>query len=80
MTDLNDPQERYRLDFADRLKTLRLNRGMSQRVLCKIAKMPESTYANYEHARALPNAYAITRLAWALAVSSDVLLGLEDER
>ena len=35
-----DDRERYMLDFADRLKSLRLQHGMTRRQMCQLACDP----------------------------------------
>ena len=70
-----DDRQRYRLDFADRLKVLREERGLSRSHMCKMAGLSVGAVENYEAARTLPNAYALMHLAWALAVDANELVG-----
>ena len=70
-----DGRRRYRLDFADRLKGIREGRGMTQRQASDMSGIPYSSYQDYEHARALPDAERVMRLAWALAVDANALVG-----
>ena len=45
-----DDKERYRLDFAARLKGIREDRGMTRKCLSKLSGIPYSSCENYEQA------------------------------
>jgi transcriptional regulator with XRE-family HTH domain len=59
-----------------RLKELRERKGLSQPQLAAAAELPLTTLRNWEQGRREPLASAIVRLAMALDVSADLLLGL----
>jgi transcriptional regulator with XRE-family HTH domain len=61
---------------GERLKALRERAGLSQPQLAAAAELPLTTLRNWEQGRREPLASAIVRLAKALGVSADVLLGL----
>lgn len=60
---------------GDRLRELRLSRGLSQDQLAELASLNRVTVAKYEAGRVEPGAHALGRLADALDVSVDDLLG-----
>jgi transcriptional regulator with XRE-family HTH domain len=68
------PQE----DFHQRLKVTRQDRGWTIRELAKRAGVRENRITWLEHGRAYPTAEQARRLAWALGVSLDWLLALDD--
>ena len=70
-----DDRKAYALGFAERLKALRLERGMSQRQVCRLARVSGGAYGHYEHGTALPDVHVAAKLAWALAVDADELVG-----
>ena len=75
--DLNDERTRYSIDFGERLNTMRKNAGMTRRTLCHCAGVSETALQYYISGRSEPTSYAIYRLALALGVSGDELLGLD---
>ena len=66
-------------DIAQKLSDLRRERGLSQDELAELAGVHRVTIAKYETGRIEPGAQAIKKIADALDVSSDVLLGRIDE-
>ena len=64
--------------FQLRLKGAREMRNMTQEELAKKSGCYRTSIANFEIGIRLPNAENIARLASALAVSSDYLLGVID--
>ena len=63
-------------EFPSRLKKAREKRNITQQELCKIAGT--SSIAQFETGARLPNAENIVKLALALKVSTDNLLGMPD--
>ena len=75
MTDTNQPSE----IFKERLKTAREElRKWSQSDLAKRAKMPPSSIAHFEAGSRKPSFDTLRRLAIALEVTTDYLLGRAD--
>lgn len=64
--------------FAERLKELRNEKGLSQRALAAQSGISHSAIHHWEDESRVPNAEAIVVLARFFSVSSDYLLGLED--
>lgn len=64
--------------FAERLKELRNEKGLSQRGLAKLLNLSYSAIAQWESEVRVPNAEAVVILAKFFAVTSDYLLGLTD--
>jgi transcriptional regulator with XRE-family HTH domain len=60
--------------FADALKALRAERGLSQRELAESVYVTRSTVARWESGSRLPDAVMISRLAQCLGVDVSVLL------
>lgn len=60
--------------FAETLRGLRAERGLSQRELAKKTFVTQSTVARWENGNRLPDVAMITRLARALDVSVNTLL------
>ena len=63
--------------FAQRLKILRKNSGMTQQVLAQALGVERSTYAYYETGKTSPDPAMLCRLAAAFRLSVDRLLGNE---
>lgn len=66
------------LVFAERLKELRSEKGLSQVQLSQLTKLSKSAISFWENDERIPNALAIITLAKFFNVSADYLLGLED--
>lgn len=68
--------------FADKLKGLRADRGLSQNDLAERSGVPVTTIRNFEQGRRFPSWPVLQRLVKALAASLGDFDGLEpaDER
>ena len=55
-------------------------RGLNQEELAELASLNRVTVAKYESGRVEPGAQALARIADALEVSSDMLLGRSEEK
>lgn len=64
--------------FIERLKSLRIEQGVSQAKLAKETGLSQSAIAYWETGKRIPNAQAIVILARYFDVSTDYLLGEED--
>lgn len=62
-------------EFGARLLRLREMAGLTQASLAEAAGVPITTLRNWEHGRREPLASAVRKLASALGVTTDVLLG-----
>lgn len=63
------------LDAGEQIKEIRKLRGMSQDQLAELASLNRVTIAKYESGRVEPGAQSLSRIADALDVSVDDLLG-----
>jgi len=75
MTKKNTPS----IDFKDRLKSARELRNLKQSELAELAKLPASSIAHMEAGTRKPSFDNLKRLAIALEVTTDYLLGRVDE-
>ena len=66
------------IDTGERIRALRKDRGLNQDQLAELANLNRVTIAKYESGRVEPGAQALARIADALEVSTDVLLGRSD--
>lgn len=64
--------------FAERLKELRIEKGLSQRDLAKAIDLSQAAIVHWENNRRVPSANVIILLAQFFEVSTDYLLGLKD--
>ena len=64
--------------FCERLKELRLEKGLSQAELSSNTGLSQSAIAFWENGKRVPNAQVIITLAKYFDVTTDYLLGLED--
>lgn len=64
------------MEFSDRLKTLRVDRGYTQRTLGKIIGVSEVTIGNWERGVKQPSMSCLVSLANALHISMDSLTGM----
>lgn len=64
--------------FAERLKNLREETGISQSQLARETKLSQAAISLWEDGKRQPNAEAITTLALYFKITSDYLLGLSD--
>jgi len=65
-------------EFAERLKELRLEKGLSQRELAKLVNLKHNAIARWENETHIPNAEAVVILAKFFGVTTDYILGLID--
>ncbi len=65
-------------EFAERLKDLRLEKGLSQRELAKSVNISHVAIIRWENETHSPNAEAVVTLAKFFGVTTDYLLGLTD--
>lgn len=66
-------------NFNENLKKARLESGLSQKELSENIGVAKSTYSLYESGKREPNVNTIKKIASALNVSADILLGTEPE-
>ena len=66
--------------IGETIRALRKKRGYSQDELAELASLNRVTVAKYELGRVEPGAQALMRIAEALDVSADRLLGIEDRK
>ncbi len=64
--------------FPERLKELRIERGLSQRELAKETHLSQSAIVHWENNRRVPSADVIIVFAQFFGVSADYLLGMEN--
>lgn len=67
------------IDTGERIRALRKLRNLNQEQLAELASLNRVTVAKYESGRVEPGAQALARIADALEVSVDSLLGRSDE-
>ena len=67
------------MKFAERLKELRAERGVTQDKLAEETGLSQSALANWENGKRSPSAAAIISLAKYFNVTTDYLLGVTDE-
>ena len=67
------------IDTGERIRELRKARGLNQEQLAELASLNRVTVAKYESGRIEPGAQALSRIADALEVSTDALLGRSEE-
>lgn len=65
-------------EFAERLKELRLEKGLSQRELAKLSNLSHNAISQWENETRIPNAEAVVALAKFFSVTTDYLLGVTD--
>lgn len=64
--------------FAQRLKDLRIEKGLSQAALGKAVNLSQSAIKQWENKTRIPNAQAVVMLARFFDVATDYLLGETD--
>ena len=64
--------------FANRLKTLREEKGLSQNKLSKATGISQVAISRWERGKQIPNIDTAIIFAKYFGVSTDYLLGLED--
>ena len=62
----------------ERLKELRLEKGLTQKALGEQTKLSQSAITYWETGKRIPNMLAIITLAKYFGVTTDYLLGVED--
>ena len=67
------------IDTGERIREVRKARGLNQDQLAELASLNRVTVAKYESGRIEPGAQALARIADALDVSVDALLGRSEE-
>lgn len=67
------------MQVGDRIKQLRLKRGLSQTQLAHLSNLPQTTVSNIETLGTDPKSHTLKQIALALHVSTDFLIGLTDE-
>ncbi len=65
----------YRILFGQRLKRLRLERGLQQKAVAASLHISPSTYSNYENGVYLPGVETLILLADLFQISLDELTG-----
>lgn len=64
---------------VDRLKSIRKQRGLSQRELARLCSLGETQINKYESGLSEPNVESLKLMSERLGVSTDYLLGVTDE-
>jgi len=64
--------------FSERLKELRLERGLSQTAVAKATGQSQNAIAQWENQRRVPNSNAVIVLANFFGVTTDYLLGVDN--
>lgn len=62
-----------------RLSELRKTKGVSQQVVADFVDVDRSTYSRYENGEVRPDINTITKLAGYFGVSTDYLLGIDNQ-
>lgn len=65
--------------YGKRLKELRIEKGLTQKELAKKINTTQSTIGKYEREELQPNVEIIIQICKLFNISSDYLIGLEDE-
>lgn len=63
--------------FSQRLRELRVKKGLTQKQMAEFLKIDRTTYTNYEHGR-IPDIKTIRNVARFFGVSLDWLLGVDN--
>ena len=66
------------MEFKDRLKELRTDRGLSQMQLAKVLNLSQSAVAKWELGKTEPTASAIIAIAKYFNETTDFILGVTD--
>ena len=64
--------------FAQRLKELRLEHGMTQQYIANLLNIKQQSYIRYEYGTGEPSLNTLIKLAKIFEVTTDYILGLED--
>jgi transcriptional regulator with XRE-family HTH domain len=73
MTAINESDNKKK-EFSDRLRKLRMEKGLSQRAFTKLIDLNYTQYNRYENAERLPSSEILSKLSEVLEVSVDYLL------
>ena len=65
--------------FAQRLKELRTEHGMTQQYLASLLNIKQQSYIRYEYGTGEPSLGTLINIARIFNVTTDYLLGLSDE-
>lgn len=65
--------------FAQRLKELRLEKGMTQQQIASLLNIKQQSYTRYEYGTGEPSLQTLIKLAEIFEVSTDYLLGISDQ-
>ena len=66
-------------NFGEKIKTLRKEKGLTQKELANQIGQAQSTVAYWEQDKQEPNISSLKKLCLLFSVSADYLLGLTDE-
>jgi len=67
-----------RATFGDRLRAARVARRLTQETIAEITQVPTRSYQKYEEGASYPSIDRLIKLADALDVSTDYLLGRDE--
>jgi transcriptional regulator with XRE-family HTH domain len=73
MANINESDNKKK-EFSDRLRKLRMEKGLSQRAFTKLIDLNYTQYNRYENAERLPSSEILSKLSEVLEVSVDYLL------
>lgn len=65
------------MNIGENIKSLRLERGMTQTQLAEILFLSQDTISLWECNKSLPDIISLIKLAQTFQVSTDYILGLE---
>lgn len=65
--------------FAQRLKELRLERGLTQQQIAALLNIKQQSYIRYEYGTGEPSLSTLINLAHIFGVTTDYLLGESEE-
>ena len=65
--------------MAERIKTLRLEKGIGQNQLAEGIQVSNASISYWENAKQEPSAQAVYKLAQYFDVTADYLLGIEND-
>ncbi len=65
--------------FAERVKLVRTNKGLTQEDIANALKIGRSTFCQYEKGTRKPDLPTIIKISEYLGISADYLLGISDD-
>ncbi len=68
----------YMVEFGEKIKDLRLSKGLTQKQLAKELEQAQSTIFYWEQNKQEPNISSLKKLCEFFDVSADFLIGLSD--